>query len=167
MSFSKGNKWYYRYYRTSNDTIIFINPNKEYDITFEVIGEKEINRKIYSVIEERYFLTSYIPIDMALYRIEGENLYMFRRDSIPNQYIGGLLAKFSVSEGGTFHCKYYHFDYVATIVKKTLTLTHIYYHIPGGYDEEFEIFFRKNIGIENHYSPDWRYGYLLAKFELK
>ena len=164
----KGNIWYYRDYQTRNDSTIFTNQDKEYDIRFEVIGNKEINGKDYYVVEERYYLNLISqPVDTSYYRTESGSLFKLKRDFLSNEYIGGLLAKFSLAEGDTFHYYRYGYLYIATILQKTSESLKIYYDIPEGADEEFELTFQKNIGLENDYSTAWRHGYKLEKVELK
>ena len=166
---TKGNTWYYRDYRApyNSDTIKFTNPDKEYDIIYKVIGEENINGKEYSIIEERYFLKESRPLDTAYYRTEGENLYRLIRDWTTHEYRGGLYAKFTVSEGNTFHCELPNYEYTAIVLQKTSTITKLHYYIPGGADEEFELTFNKNIGLVRSLSTDWGMGKVLAKYELK
>ncbi len=166
---TKGNTWYYRDYSApyNIDTIKYTNPDKEYDIVYKVIGDKNINGKNYSVMEERYFLKLYIPLDTAYYRTEGENLYMLIKDRSSNQYLGGLYAKFSISEGDTFHCILPNYEYIAIVQKKTSTMTKFHYYIPGGADEEFELTYYKNIGLVRSFSTDWGMGKVLSEYDLK
>lgn len=170
LPLTNGTKWYYRQYTNFNDSLKFNYPDKEYDLTYEVIGTTDINEKSYSILEITYYDYSNpynpISIDTNYCRTEGTNLFWWVEDS--NQYLNWLYVDFSIAEGDTFHFNWRdNITYVATVKKKAPDSVTIYYDIPGGADDEFEVTFLKNVGLKNTESIVWRLGRLLTRYELK
>lgn len=166
-----GNKWYYRQYTTFNDSLKFKYPDKEYDLTFEIIGDKEIDGKTYSVLEG----TSYdyssqfypIRVDTSYCRNEGSRFFWLGEDSYG--YHNLMIADFSVSEGDTFSFNRDNNSTsttVGTVKKRTWAAITIFYDIPNVSDDESEVTFVRNIGLQNSASLFWNFGQLLAKFQL-
>gem|GEM_PF-5703039 len=84
------------------------------------------------------------------------------------EYYNRLYVDFSIAEGDTFHfTELNNFIYVGKVKTKTWGSITIYYEIPGAADEDFEVTFLKNIGLQNQKAVDWGRGILLSKFELK
>jgi hypothetical protein len=164
---SKGNKWYYRYYINRNDSIIFTNPDKEYDFIYEVVGNREFNGKDYSVIEVTFLNDSLSESpDTSYFRTEGEKLYWLY-NKVFNEYKEILYADYSLSEGDTFNLGFTDYQYIGTIIEKKANSVKIYYDIPQMADEEYVITYKWNIGITDEYSPMWGAGFMLIKDELK
>lgn len=164
---AQGNKWYYRSYYMSGDTIKFSNPDKEYDITYEIVGEKEFDGKKYLIFERRSYLMYSSAIDTTYYRTEGNNLFWLWRVGT-NRYAGGLIAKFELTTGDTFSAYQLDvFQYIGVVIEKSFTSIKFHYYIPGGADEDFELTFQRGVGLVNTYSTDWLMGSILVKAELK
>ena len=169
MPLHKGNKWFYReYYMTFDSSIVYVSPDLEYDMTEEIVDEKLINNKVYSVIKKRYFDKIHVnKADTYYARLENKKLYDLIKDYKTNKYVINFFADFSIAKGDTFHFEWNGFTYIGEILEKSSSLIKIHYKIPGGADEEFETTFKKNIGLVNSYSTDWKNGMELTKYELK
>ena len=92
---------------------------------------------------------------------------MYNRDNSSGIYNGGLLVDFSVAQGDTIRCNSYGRDFFGIVVKKSFTTMRVHYFAPGWADEEYELTFRRFVGLERSFSTDWGSGTELSKFELK
>jgi len=167
---SNGNKWFYKRYTDFNDSLKFDNPDKEYDLTYEIIGSTNIDGKTYSMLEVKsydYNSVLYpVRIDTNYCRTDGENLVW--KGKFLGEYYNRLYVDFSIAEGDTFNFIWQdNFTYVGKVKTRTWDSITIYYEIPGAADEDFEVTFLKNIGLQNQKAVDWGRGILLSKFELK
>jgi hypothetical protein len=131
---SMGNKWYYRQYYTSyKDSIIYVYPDLEYDISSEIVGTTTINGENCSISRDETIHYSTHFIDITYYRIEGDKLYRYKI-YYPYELVGGLLVDFSIAQGDTFHCNVYGLDYIGKVIEKNLLYFKIHYYIPGAGD---------------------------------
>lgn len=167
---SIGNKWFYKSYIDYNDSLKFNYPDKEYDLTYEIIGNTNIDGKTYFMLEVKsydYNSINYpVRIDTNYCRTDGK--YLIWLGKFLGKYYNRLYVDFSIAEGDTFHFTWQNnFTYVGKVKTKTWDLITIYYEIPGAADEDIEVTFLKNIGLQNQKALDWGFAILLTKFELK
>lgn len=168
-----GNKWYYKNYtfysnHFSQDT------STDYRYVSEIKNEITIEDKEYYYLECSFYNGKIYQYNTAYYRTENQKLYILKWDNNLKEYTGGLLADFSKTEGDTF-LSYYEsksmknqpYYFIGHVIERTADVRIIHYEIPMGYDEDVILTFRKNVGIENEYLPDWTAGNLLTKYIIK